>query len=623
MSEGAARWRLGSSIGPTLAPTRANPSFRDGGRGAPPRLGCGAAAGFPGDRANLPGRNAPAWAIPHRRELRRRRREAARRSRHTERRTPLRTGAYGTTIDAGWSDASLDARRDADHIHLTCETHTSRRHCESAVRWCRLLIVQLCVPSAHDGPTSWHRRCSREGPHGPIGFQDPFNGRGFRARGFRRPVPGRSGRLRVDCTTSNCTVDFLFVIDNSVSMGSHQNALAQAAEEMTAQLASDSIDWRIAVTYTDLRSGDVAERAPCAGAFGAGSHALCPFTRDMNVFRDGSAGCAYANPARVAVAPSAASARRARPSCGSTPAPAARPSPVASATSARTPTSSSSSSATRASRPTAGHCRATTKLGRDLGGVLRLAGRPGHPRHRLPVRPDAGQPRALWRQRRSRRELRAVIARSSDISRHPRAASSMPISATRSASSSVPGEHGHDHHDLRTEHHDDDHRHDDHHPRRRSVARRRPPHTMPASSSTTSTTIPVSGATTTTTTTLVRTATTTTTTTPGGSTTTTTVTQPDSTTTSTLHHRVRCTPGTDGGCDDGDSCTQDTCSSAGGASTKPSRDSTRSSAGFRRARAVSCRSACCAGCRRPPPGRAGRELVVSQEDPSAGRARRP
>jgi hypothetical protein len=107
----------------------------------------------------------------------------------------------------------------------------------------------------------------------------------------------RSSAAAVDCTMSNCTVDFLFVIDNSVSMGAHQAALSQAAEEMVAQLARDSIDWRVAVTYTDLRSGDVAgEGTTCAGTVGAGSHVLCPFTRDMAVFRDGTAGCAYANP---------------------------------------------------------------------------------------------------------------------------------------------------------------------------------------------------------------------------------------------------------------------------------------------------------------------------------------
>lgn len=107
------------------------------------------------------------------------------------------------------------------------------------------------------------------------------------------PVAGGA----VDCTFNNCNVDFLFVIDNSVSMGTHQESLAEAAEEMVSQLASDSIDWRVAVTYTDLRSGDIAGQGPtCAGAPGAGSHVLCPFTRDMQVFRDGDAGCAYANP---------------------------------------------------------------------------------------------------------------------------------------------------------------------------------------------------------------------------------------------------------------------------------------------------------------------------------------
>lgn len=107
----------------------------------------------------------------------------------------------------------------------------------------------------------------------------------------------RSAGAAVDCSTANCVVDFLFVIDNSVSMGSHQASLAQAAEEMVAQLATDNIDWRVAVTYTDFRSGDAAGNGTtCAGTSGPGSHVLCPFTRDMHVFRDGAAGCAYANP---------------------------------------------------------------------------------------------------------------------------------------------------------------------------------------------------------------------------------------------------------------------------------------------------------------------------------------
>jgi hypothetical protein len=108
--------------------------------------------------------------------------------------------------------------------------------------------------------------------------------------------PVRSA-AQLDCTNRNCNVDFLFVIDNSVSMGTHQSALAEAAEEMAAQLDSDSIDWRVAVAYTDLRAGDVAgQGGTCVGAAGPGSHVLCPFTRDMHVFRDGADGCAYANP---------------------------------------------------------------------------------------------------------------------------------------------------------------------------------------------------------------------------------------------------------------------------------------------------------------------------------------
>lgn len=49
-------------------------------------------------------------------------------------------------------------------------------------------------------------------------------------------------------------VDFLFVVDNSGSMCEEQSVLAQAMAEVAPQLAG--LDWRIAITSTDLNSPD-------------------------------------------------------------------------------------------------------------------------------------------------------------------------------------------------------------------------------------------------------------------------------------------------------------------------------------------------------------------------------
>ena len=47
-------------------------------------------------------------------------------------------------------------------------------------------------------------------------------------------------------------VDILFVVDNSGSMSNEQNALAAAANAMTAQLQASTVDWRISVVTSDL-----------------------------------------------------------------------------------------------------------------------------------------------------------------------------------------------------------------------------------------------------------------------------------------------------------------------------------------------------------------------------------
>src|SRR5262245_18165652 len=89
-------------------------------------------------------------------------------------------------------------------------------------------------------------------------------------------------------------VDFLWVIDNSPSMAGEQDALSAAAQDMASRLASArcSIDWRMAVAYTDLHlSPSTADI--CPGAPGPGRRRLCPFTRDIDLFRNGGLACAY------------------------------------------------------------------------------------------------------------------------------------------------------------------------------------------------------------------------------------------------------------------------------------------------------------------------------------------
>jgi hypothetical protein len=99
-------------------------------------------------------------------------------------------------------------------------------------------------------------------------------------------------------STADTKVDFLFVIDNSPSMLDKQQALADAATEMATQLDGANIDWRIAVAYTD--SGKPANSDAtdtCNDGDGQpGRRRVCPFTTDINVFKDGAASCAYVKP---------------------------------------------------------------------------------------------------------------------------------------------------------------------------------------------------------------------------------------------------------------------------------------------------------------------------------------
>src|SRR2546423_5542666 len=89
-------------------------------------------------------------------------------------------------------------------------------------------------------------------------------------------------------------VDFLWVIDNSPSMAGEQAVLSAAADDIGNQLATArcAIDWRMAVAYTDLHLQPGVNDV-CSGAPGPGRRRLCPFTTDLDVFRNGTPECAY------------------------------------------------------------------------------------------------------------------------------------------------------------------------------------------------------------------------------------------------------------------------------------------------------------------------------------------
>jgi hypothetical protein len=104
-------------------------------------------------------------------------------------------------------------------------------------------------------------------------------------------------------------VDFLWVIDNSGSMNDNQGALAAAADAMIAQITSAGLDWRMAVTYTDLHvapssspAADVCgppQIAGCdGGTRGPGRRRICPFLdadAGTQVLKCGTPECAYFN----------------------------------------------------------------------------------------------------------------------------------------------------------------------------------------------------------------------------------------------------------------------------------------------------------------------------------------
>src|SRR2546427_2617746 len=94
--------------------------------------------------------------------------------------------------------------------------------------------------------------------------------------------------------SSAAKVDVLWVIDNSPSMAGERAVLPAAADDIATQLpnARCTIDWRMAVAYTDLHLPPSATDT-CVGAPGPGRRRLCPFTTDIDVFRNGTPQCAY------------------------------------------------------------------------------------------------------------------------------------------------------------------------------------------------------------------------------------------------------------------------------------------------------------------------------------------
>jgi cysteine-rich repeat protein len=91
-------------------------------------------------------------------------------------------------------------------------------------------------------------------------------------------------------------VDFLWVIDNSPSMAGEQAVLSSVAADLETQFARAMcpIDWRMSVVYTDAHLPPTTADV-CPGAPGPGRRRVCPFTRDIDVFRNGTPDCAYVN----------------------------------------------------------------------------------------------------------------------------------------------------------------------------------------------------------------------------------------------------------------------------------------------------------------------------------------
>lgn len=103
-------------------------------------------------------------------------------------------------------------------------------------------------------------------------------------------------------STGTQAVDFIWVVDNSGSMGDEQQAVATAAQQMAAQLQNSTLDWRIAVVSSEynLRDGQPNSTPTFNGVQGTcafddpnsvivpgGSRmCMCKFTQDVATFQN-------------------------------------------------------------------------------------------------------------------------------------------------------------------------------------------------------------------------------------------------------------------------------------------------------------------------------------------------
>jgi|GEM_PF-4611945 hypothetical protein len=87
-------------------------------------------------------------------------------------------------------------------------------------------------------------------------------------------------------------LDYLWIIQNSGSMADDLDALAAAAPYgFFRQLQLASIDWRVAVAYTDSDRPETA--GTCPGAPGPGRGVICPFAADSALFLHGNSNAAF------------------------------------------------------------------------------------------------------------------------------------------------------------------------------------------------------------------------------------------------------------------------------------------------------------------------------------------
>lgn len=150
----------------------------------------------------------------------------------------------------------------------------------------RLVITGAIIPASHDTGLGVFRA------------EDLGNGSALAQFG-----DGVGTQCDVFEVQNNAMVDFLWIIDNSGSMEEEQQTVANAATEMTSQLGSSTLDWRLGVITTDLEIYDVNNWTPYVYQSGTnypsgtcsyptgywepnGQPVYCPFTTNASHFSD-------------------------------------------------------------------------------------------------------------------------------------------------------------------------------------------------------------------------------------------------------------------------------------------------------------------------------------------------